>query len=130
MIENCYAVEEIYVSTGTIMGGIAATIENGAIIRNCVAAMPRIRTGSTLTTLFRITNNANPAWRTNNYALDTMLIGASPVSNTDPNSTHGTNATITQLKSKVFYQNVLRWDFTKEWKIDKGNDLPKIKGFV
>jgi len=122
--ENCIALGNIK-SLNTYHAGIAS-YPMANIVQNCVAAMNIIDVPSSSSS-GRV--NGGNIVGINNYALDTMLLKGAIVANGTTTSPHGANATISQLKSKSFYRDVLGWDMENVWEIDDGNGFPTLKGF-
>jgi hypothetical protein len=125
IVENCLCLGNINHSGSSPIGGVTG-YSLGNAVRNSVAAMSSLQSSNA--NRGRVTGYSNRNYL-NNYALDTITINGSIVSNGATTNNNGANATIAQLKSKAFYRDVMGWDMENIWTIDEGNDFPKLKGF-
>ena len=128
-LEYCYATGEI--TGATCVGGVAGFSEG--VVQYCVAANSSITATTATTQINRIAGCCGYGF-TSNYVLATMTVtvNGAPVSITpDLNGMAGADATLAQLQSLAFYEN-LGWDIatdnSKTWKICDGLDLPFLAG--
>ena len=125
-VTNCLAIGDMDLLTGNASGIVAEQGTNNLVV-NCVSAM-NILNSTSGGTVGRITGG-NSYLVANCHALDTMLVRGAVVTTGTSTNLNGANATITQLKTRSFYENILGWDFVNIWKINEGVNFPKLKGF-
>ena len=128
LVDRCLALGNI--SSIASAQGIAGIGGGGSVqnvVTNCVSAMQQLVL-STGSSAYRI----RPATTTgiNNYALDSMLVNGSVITNGTTTNQNGANATELQLKSTAFYRDTMGWDMDNIWEIEtEGVTFPRLRGF-
>ena len=124
LINNCYSSGYISAasSENAYSGGICGYINNNGNpkIGNCFAA-GTVTTSANFNVRGRICANAESSEiYANCYALNSMLVGSSAISNSSPNSKNGKDAPLASLQSQSWLTSTLQWDFASIWRIEDG----------
>ena len=125
IVSNCYASGSVITEGYSLIGGLIGSA--WAPVSNCVAANPAI-TGSLQGNLTKINRVAGltefDGTITSCYALDSMRINGTPITNGTADNLEGLNKTVGELQKQSTYDIDQAWDFNSIWTIREGHGYP------
>lgn len=109
MVQNCYSVCDINV-TGVNVGGIVGILDNGAVVRDCVALHQRMTSnGPKYQNVNRVVGDKRVGTLSHNYALTEMVVQGSTVTGGLASDVNGQGITLSDLSSADFWTNAGNW---------------------
>jgi len=132
-IRRCYSTAEIKTTSaagnhtiGGIAGLHASTMTNA--ITACAALNTLISSGSTSTTNIHRVTGTTGGNRSNNRAWSGMEIkrGGTNVTPVNKGLSGADGEDCAEKPAKTFYETTLGWDFTSVWKMEAGDEYPRL----
>ena len=127
-VRKCYSTSEVLVTQHS-GGGVVGSYNAGAPkVTACFALNPSVGDGNNDTK--RIIGYDKGSVKSNNYALNTLSLKGSTISESDASNSNGADITSTEARTKATYVNV-GWDFDNVWTMRDTNadyPLPILKG--